>query len=84
MWDILKDNIVSVSYTPVLVNLAGLFSQCSSFAFWICRIYRERKLQPAAQSTTQNKDISSKETGCIKGRLWHRLGGQSYSGVSCT
>ena len=33
-WDILKENIVvSVSYTPVLVNLAGLFSQCSSFVF---------------------------------------------------
>ena len=27
MWDILKDNIlVSVSYTPVIDNLAGLFS----------------------------------------------------------
>ena len=32
--DILKENIVvSVSYTPVLVNSAGLFSQCSSFVF---------------------------------------------------
>ena len=28
MWDILKDNIlVSVSYTSVLVNFAGLFSE---------------------------------------------------------
>ena len=32
-WDILKENVISVSYTPVLVNLAGLFSHCSSFVF---------------------------------------------------
>lgn len=48
MWDILKDNIlVSVSHTPVLVNLMGLFTECGSFVLSICRIYRERRLQPA-------------------------------------
>lgn len=48
MWDILKDSIlVSVSYTPVLGNLMGLFTECGSFVLLICRIYRERKLQPA-------------------------------------
>lgn len=31
MWDILKDILVSVSYTPVLVHLAGLFTECGSF-----------------------------------------------------
>lgn len=47
MWDILKDSIlVSMSYTPVLVNLMGLFTECGSFVLLICRIYRERKLQP--------------------------------------
>lgn len=47
MWDILKGNIlVSLSYTPVLVNLMGLFTECGSFVLLICRIYRERKLQP--------------------------------------
>lgn len=47
MWDILKDILVSVSYTPVLVNLAGLFTECGSFVLQLCRIYRGRKLQPA-------------------------------------
>lgn len=33
---------------------------------------------------TQDQDNSSNETGCIKGRLSHRLWGWSHSGICCT